>query len=131
MKKEFSGLIQAVSQQNNGKPVILFFDDLDRCLPDKTIQLLEAVKKMFVAPDTNVIFICGIDIRIAKQFIKEHYKGIGENFAINYFRKIFNLTLSMPYYQSRAIHPYLRDYISCVYGWKSDRARELAEKVVI
>ena len=131
VKKEFSELIQAVSKQNKGKPVIIFFDDLDRCLPDKTIQLLEAVKNLFVVPNTEVIFICGIDTRIAKQFIKAHYKGIEENFAINYFRKIFNLTLSMPYYQRTTLRSSLSDYISRVYGWESDRARALAEMVAI
>lgn len=38
---------------------------------------------MKAVSNTDVIFICGIDTRIAKQFIKAHYMGIDENFAIN------------------------------------------------
>ena len=97
IQEDFKTLINTIAEQYHNKPVIIFFDDLDRCLPDKAIQLLEAVKNLFVIPGTEVIFVCGIDTRIAKQFIKSHYKDIEENFAINYFRKIFNLTLSMPH----------------------------------
>ena len=131
IKQEFSKLVNAVSDDQKGKPVIIMFDDLDRCLPDKTIQLLEAVKNLFVVPDTQVIFLCGIDTRIAKQFIQEHYKGIGETFAINYFRKIFNLTISMPYHQSTVLHAYLTDYIGELLQWDDAQADALAEMVAI
>lgn len=131
IQDDFKTLITAVSKKNAGKPVFIFFDDLDRCLPDKAIQLLEAVKNLFVVPDTEVIFICGIDTRIAKQFIKSHYKGIEETFAINYFRKIFNLTVSMPYHPGPTIHALLTDHITRVYGWKDPTAVALAEMVSI
>jgi hypothetical protein len=129
IQDDFSKLIHTVSQENHGKPVVIFFDDLDRCLPDKAIQLLEAVKNLFVVPQTEVIFICGIDTRIAKQFIKSHYKDIEETFAINYFRKIFNLTISMPSYGSKEIHTLLVDYIKTLYGWDEHTADRLAKMV--
>lgn len=94
-KKDFKELIDIYSKENKGLPVIVFFDDLDRCMPDDTINLLEALKNLFITKDTNCIFICGIDSRVVKQFIMKRYK-VDETFAINYFRKIFNLTLSMP-----------------------------------
>ncbi len=131
IKEEFTKLINAVSKANDGKPVIIFFDDLDRCLPDKAIQLLEAVKNLFVVPNTNVIFICGIDTRIAKQFISSHYKGIEEMFAINYFRKIFNLTVSMPYHQSTTLYEFLTGYIIDVLQWETEHAKALANIVVM
>ena len=105
LKREFIDLIDRIreSKEHDGKPVIIFFDDLDRCLPDDAIKLLEALKNLFVTrvekPEKkkcHAIFICGIDTHIAKEFIQAHYKDIEENFAINYFRKIFNLTISMP-----------------------------------
>jgi hypothetical protein len=131
IQDDFRTLITAVSKKHADKPVFIFFDDLDRCLPDKAIQLLEAVKNLFVVPDTEVIFICGIDTRIAKQFIKSHYKGIEETFAINYFRKIFNLTISMPYHPGPTIHALLTDHTATVYGWDDPTAGALAEMVSI
>ena len=124
IRDDFKYLINGVSKQHYGKPVIIFFDDLDRCLPDKTIQLLEAIKNLFVVPDSKVIFVCGIDTHIAKQFIKSHYKDIEETFAINYFRKIFNLTISVPC--SSEIYQLLLKYIKNLYDW-DDSYRQEAE----
>ncbi|MCP4404996.1 MAG: hypothetical protein GY801_47805 [bacterium] len=127
IKEEFHKLIQWISKAHNNKPVIIFFDDLDRCLPDTTIQLLEAVKNLFVIPDTNVIFVCGIDTHIAKQFIHEHYKEIGEDFAINYFRKIFNLTISMP--SGSGVYTLLQEHIRTLMGWAEAETKALANMI--
>lgn len=111
VKEDFKELINSFGTKE--KPAIIFFDDLDRCLPDDAIQLLEALKNLFVTPECNAVFICGIDTRVAKQFISKHYNEIEEMFAINYFRKIFNLTISMPY--SPDIEELLKAYINKLY----------------
>ncbi len=122
IKKEFVELIDRISKKNNNNPVVIFFDDLDRCLPDDSIQLLEALKNLFVTKGSKCIFICGIDTRIAKQFISTHYNGIEEMFAINYFRKIFNLTISMPL--SSNIYDILLKYIKGQYEWKDPQGEK-------
>jgi nucleoside-triphosphatase THEP1 len=114
IKNEFRELVNRISKKHDNKPVIIFFDDLDRCLPDDSIQLLEAMKNLFVVKECNAIFICGIDTHIAKQFISAHYHGIEEMFAINYFRKIFNLTISMPIKPN--IYKFLLRYMKEQYG---------------
>jgi hypothetical protein len=131
IQDDFKCLIDNISNQEKykGKPVIIFLDDLDRCLPDKTIQLLEAVKNLFVVPDAKVIFICGIDTHIAKQFIKSHYNGIEDTFAIEYFRKIFNLIISMPY--NPDIYEIILDYVKNLYDWNDpEKEKALAEMVI-
>ncbi len=127
IEKEFKELIAKISKARDGKPVIIFFDDLDRCLPDKAIQLLEAVKNLFVVKDAPVIFVCGIDTQIAKQFIRSHYKNIEESFAINYFRKIFNLTFSMP--ANPPVELVLREYIQGLTGWDADKSKQLGDMI--
>jgi predicted KAP-like P-loop ATPase len=130
IKKEFVALIDSISKKHNKKPVVIFFDDLDRCLPDDSIQLLEALKNLFVTKGSKCIFICGIDTRIAKQFISTHYNGIEEMFAINYFRKIFNLTISMPF--SSNIYDILLRYIKEQYEWEDpqeEKNKSLAKMV--
>ena len=128
IREDFKRLIKVDDREEyQGKPVMIFFDDLDRCLPDKSIQLLEAVKNLFIIPETQVIFICGIDTHIAKQFIKAHYKGIEDTFAINYFRKIFNLTVSMPCNPN--VYHLLLNYIKELYAWDDPQAQQLANMV--
>jgi hypothetical protein len=124
IKKEFVALIDSISKKHNKKPVVIFFDDLDRCLPDDSIQLLEALKNLFVTKGSKCIFICGIDTRIAKQFISTHYNGIEEMFAINYFRKIFNLTISMPF--SSNIYDILLKYVKEQYKWEDSQGKKTA-----
>jgi nucleoside-triphosphatase THEP1 len=122
IKKEFVALIDSISKKNKNNPVVIFFDDLDRCLPDDSIQLLEALKNLFITKGSKCIFICGIDTRIAKQFISTHYNGIEEMFAINYFRKIFNLTISMPF--SSNIYDILLKYIKEQYEWEDPQGKK-------
>jgi hypothetical protein len=126
----FRDLVNAISKANQNKPLIIFLDDFDRCLPQDAIKLLEALKNLFVTKDCRVIFICGIDTRVAKSFIRDHYK-VTDEFAINYFRKIFNLTVSMPYHQNATIHALLSDYVAEVYGWDEAMADALAKRVTL
>ncbi|MBC8231909.1 hypothetical protein H8E77_20350 [bacterium] len=96
IKNDFAKLTKALAEKHNGKPLIVFLDDLDRCLPDKALDLLEALKNLFIVPNAQVIFISGIDTQVAKQFIIKRYEGIESEFAYNYFKKIFNFTVNLP-----------------------------------
>jgi hypothetical protein len=130
VKKEFVELIRMISRKSDNKSVFIFFDDLDRCLPDDSIQLLEAIKNLFVTKNSKCIFLCGIDTHIAKQFISSHYNGIEGMFAIEYFRKIFNLTISVPF--SPNIENMLFEYIKKQYDWNApedEKSKALAKMV--
>ncbi len=126
----FRDLVNVISNAKQNKPLIIFLDDFDRCLPQDAIKLLEALKNLFVTKNCRVIFICGIDTRVAKNFIRDHYK-VSDDFAINYFRKIFNLTVSMPY--SADLKALLLKHISELYTWDDPdgtKAEKLAERLV-
>ncbi|CAM2065711.1 AAA family ATPase [Sulfidibacter corallicola] len=98
LKEDFeklTGLI--VDKTSHGKyPLVVFLDDLDRCLPDMALEMLEALKNLFVIPRARVIFIAGIDTEVAKRFIVKRYEGMDESYAFNYFRKIFHATVNLP-----------------------------------
>ncbi|MCP4379506.1 MAG: hypothetical protein GY794_25460, partial [bacterium] len=125
LKKEFQSLIAAISHKYSQNPIIIFFDDLDRCLPEDAIQLLEALKNLFVAKGCNCIFICGIDTRVAKKFIQKHYGGIEDEFAINYFRKIFNVTISMPF-NPKTMPGLLQQHVRDLLNWSENDTKALA-----
>jgi len=111
IKEDFSNITYKIWKNHNNKPLIIFFDDLDRCLPEKAIDLLEALKNLFVVKGAKVIFISGIDTWIAKQFIIQRYGDISRDFALNYFRKIFNLTIDIPRSSSLPIDKLIENYI--------------------
>jgi len=130
IEKEFRELVNAISAASQDKALIIFLDDFDRCLPQDAIKLLESLKNLFVTRRCRVIFICGIDTRVAKNFIRDHY-NVTDEFAINYFRKIFNLTVSMPY--SADLQALLLQHIKELYDWDDPdgkKAERLAARVV-
>lgn len=128
VKEEFRELINTISKNHHNKPVIIFFDDLDRCLPEDAIQLLEALKNLFVIHNCESIFICGIDTRVAKQFISKHYSDIEDTFAIKYFRKIFDLTISMPY--NPGIRDIILERIKQLYKWNNPKEEKALANLV-
>lgn len=52
----------------------VFVDDLDRCLPEKAIEVLEAIKLFLDVPGT--VFILGMDREIIRRGIEGHYLNI-------------------------------------------------------
>lgn len=95
-KEDFRDLTQQVKKKTK-KFLVVFLDDLDRCFPDNALRILEALKNLFVVEGAQVVFLCGIDTGVAKQFIRSRYQGLESDFAINYFKKIFNHTIELPH----------------------------------
>lgn len=57
----------------NGRKLVIFIDDLDRCLPEKAIQVLEGIKLFLGVPGT--VFVLGVDVTALVRAIEMHYAG--------------------------------------------------------
>ncbi|MBN1177954.1 MAG: AAA family ATPase [Anaerolineae bacterium] len=55
--------------------LVIFVDDLDRCLPDKAVEVLEAIKLFLDVP--GCIFILGIDHEVVQRGIRLRYGDMG------------------------------------------------------
>ena len=53
--------------------LIVFVDDLDRCLPEKAIEVLEAIKLFLHVPQT--IFVLGMDREVIERGVESHYRS--------------------------------------------------------
>jgi predicted KAP-like P-loop ATPase len=51
--------------------LVVFVDDLDRCLPEKVVEILEAIKLFLNVPQT--VFVLGMDRDIVCRGIESHY----------------------------------------------------------
>lgn len=133
IKKDFAELTQKIAKKHDDRPLIVFLDDLDRCLPENALELLESLKNLFIVPKANVIFIAGVDTHVAKQFIIKRYEGLDEEFAYNYFKKIFNLTLNVPFLTKERYQTLIRTRIEELFAMREpDKAKKgLQEKIVI
>ena len=86
--------------------IVIFVDDLDRCTPQKALEILESIKTFFDIE--GIIFVIGIDPSSIDPIIKTKY---GENSKIDgmkYLQKIVQLPYSIPLWNP----PHLSNTIS-------------------
>lgn len=76
--------------------LVIFIDDLDRCLPEKMVQVLEAVK-LFL-DKKGCVFVLGADVSIVQQAIIKNYRdaGVTDDSAKDYLDKIIQLRFELP-----------------------------------
>ena len=89
--------------------LVIFIDDLDRCLPEKTVQVLEAVK-LFLDKE-GCVFVLGADREVTRQAVESYYqnaKVTGQN-AGDYLEKIIQLRFDLPMIDSARMEEYLTD----------------------
>lgn len=86
-------------QKHLGKKIIIFIDELDRCRPTYTIELLEVIKHIFDVE--GFIFILSIDKEQLSHTISNRYGYKSDSVA--YLRRIFDIEFRLP-------HPNLQNY---------------------
>lgn len=87
----FTGLID---EYVSDKKLVIFIDDLDRCVPENAIKVLEAIKLFLSVP--KCVFVIGLESIIIQQGIKLRYgEGLGFS-GKDYLEKIIQLPFSVP-----------------------------------
>jgi hypothetical protein len=86
--------------------MVVFIDDLDRCLPQVTLEVLEALKLYLDIP--NLVFVVGLDRTVVYSVVRKHYidSGLGEKKAAQYLDKMFQVEVDIPPSQTQ-IQTYL------------------------
>jgi hypothetical protein len=72
---------------------VIFVDDLDRCLPDTTIAILENIKNYLTVE--KCIFILGLNAKVIYQGLRVKYEGL-EIDGREYLEKILNYSFYVP-----------------------------------
>jgi hypothetical protein len=100
-----------------GRRLIGLIDDLDRCLPEAAIGVLEALKIFFDADDgepLNLVFVLGMDRRIIERGIRAHYATFAPSDRLwlqpmdsgEYLDKIIQIPYSVPPLNTAQIRAY-------------------------
>ncbi len=100
--------------------IVVFIDDLDRCLPEKAVELLEAIK-LFLDIE-GYLFVLGVDKKVVKKGIAYHYKHFKQSSgkdddeivisSEDYLEKMIQLPIDLP-----PIEPgHKRKYIESLLG---------------
>lgn len=72
---------------------VILIDDLDRCLPETTIRLLESIKNHLTVD--HAVFVLALNAQIVYQGIRHKYGGADMN-GQEYLEKILNYTFYVP-----------------------------------
>jgi Cdc6-like AAA superfamily ATPase len=95
IKHDLDGLQQGL-QQRNGR-VLVIIDDLDRCEPDKAVEVLQAINLLL---NFESFIVClGIDARVITRAVERHYQDLlNESGAsgFEYLDKIVQIPFRIP-----------------------------------
>jgi hypothetical protein len=94
MAERFRELVdEVVTPGNSGKRLLICVDDLDRCLPDQQIAMLEAIH-FLTSAGANCSFLIAIDPLLVQQAALTHYRT--DTLDINqYLDKLFQLRVNL------------------------------------
>ncbi len=85
--------------------LVVLIDDLDRCLPETTISTLEAIRLFLFLKDTA--FVIAADDAMIKHAVRQHFKGVDNELATNYFDKLIQLPIRVPPLGTQEVRAYM------------------------
>ena len=103
-RREFGELINKIEVKN----LVVLIDDLDRCNPDRIIEILEAIKLFLSVEKTT--YVIAVDERAVKYAIKIKYPIQGDDttdISKDYIEKIIQLPIRLPELSSIDVENYL------------------------
>lgn len=92
-KDTFEKVVEKVLQKNKTSKLVVFIDDLDRCLPENAVKLLEGIKNFLSVK--NTLFVLAIDRRIISEMIEKKY-GLHYGYGDEYLMKIVHYYYELP-----------------------------------
>ncbi|NEO85060.1 MAG: hypothetical protein F6J87_12535 [Spirulina sp. SIO3F2] len=138
---DLQGLSQRLVTPQQGKPqahiqdlfprgparVVLYIDDLDRCPPDRVVDVLEAVQLLINTP--LFIVVLALDDRYIARALETAYQGVlkrrGNPSGIDYLEKI----IQIPYRTRPITGDALKDYLRATIGDENIIAPEKEETI--
>jgi len=109
--------------------IVFLIDDLDRCLPSKAIEVLEAMKVMLDVE--GFVFVLALDETVIEKAIEIHYGG---EYGINgrdYIKKLVQMEFTLPGLRPQDIQEYVKVLIAKLTGLDQKMVAALAEIVPI
>jgi hypothetical protein len=97
--------------------LVVFVDDLDRCSPENSVMVLEAIKLFFDV--AGCVFVLGIDREIVQSGIDLKYRRIRGIRGQDYLEKMVQLPFSLPPIQESRFQAYVRN-VTSRFGFEED-----------
>ena len=79
--------------ENTKKKIVVFIDDLDRCAPDKILEVLESTKVFLDIK--GFVYVLGLNYDVVVKAIDQKYEALGVN-GRDYLEKILQIPFRIP-----------------------------------
>lgn len=89
---EFARLMEELADQVDA--VVVFVDDLDRCLTPAIVSTFEAIRLFLQAPRTA--YVVGAHQRIIQAALDDRYPRGGDGAGVDYLEKVLQVTIAVP-----------------------------------
>jgi len=95
LKDDFARLVASRCQKTRRDRLVVFVDDLDRVLPERAVEILEALKNFVDVP--GCVFVIACDYEVVRKGLKAKFKvGEKELQGRSFFDKIIQVPFRMP-----------------------------------
>src|SRR6266487_1448674 len=107
-----------------GARIVVFIDDLDRCVPEKALEVLESIKAFFDIE--GIVYVMGMNHSSIDALIKQKYGDESDIKGLDYLEKIVQLPFQIPTWNDEDISKFTDDIISDEFVKGSHLANELS-----
>lgn len=116
--RKFRDEFEILLDKSKINKLIVLIDDLDRCLPDRIIDNLEAIKLFLNVK--NTAFVIGADPRIVRHAIEYRYKDMvdernEENSNVRIVHDYLEKLIQIPYYLPKLSDSEVETYITLLF----------------
>lgn len=88
--------------------IVIFVDDLDRCTPQRALELIESIKTFFDIE--GIVYVLGMDPRTIDPIIRTKYEDKMID-GMNYLQKIVQLPFQIPLWNVTELSRSIRDIV--------------------
>ena len=127
LHKEFEELVEEGLKEKKADKVIVMLDDIDRCLPNQALELLETLRLFF--DSSKVIFIIAVDDGVIADAITARF---GKDVNINghwYLEKLIDRRYRIPLPTSKQYIEFLNAQYKKITGEDISISKELKSKI--
>lgn len=103
LRAHFAELLSRATRDGEVR-LVFFVDDLDRCVPEQVLRVLEALKLFLNMP--GCVYVLGVDRAALENSIRHRYQEIKVSEA-EYLDKIVQLPFTIPPIASGAMHDFV------------------------
>jgi uncharacterized protein YjbI with pentapeptide repeats len=91
--------LEKIRKDSSKFRIIIFIDDLDRCTPERALEILESIKTFFDIE--GIIYVIGMDPLTIDPIIKTKYEKNPKIDGMHYLEKIVQLPFTIPLWSAQ------------------------------